>query len=132
MRLTMTLSLPQHAVSVARARHALNTLVSLTDVTDECQGQLAVLISEACGNAVRHALDGSTVDVKIVIDADLCLLEVGNRGLDGQGATITAELPDPLAVSGRGLPLIAALADTAAFVAAPPGWVLLRMTKRLR
>jgi hypothetical protein len=34
-------------------------------------------------------------------------------------------------LSGRGLPLIAALSDTAEFIPAPPGRVLLRMTRRL-
>ena len=38
---------------------------------------------------------------------------------------------DPLTVGGRGLPLIAALADTAGFVAGEPDRVLLRMEKHL-
>jgi hypothetical protein len=33
---------------------------------------------------------------------------------------------------GRGLPLIAALSDTAEFVATAPGYVLLRMTVQLQ
>jgi stage II sporulation SpoE-like protein len=44
---------------------------------------------------------------------------------------ITSDLPDPLTVGGRGLPLIAALADTAAFIPTAHGHVLLRITKQL-
>lgn len=95
------------------------------------RGHLAVLITEACANAVMHADPDSTVDITISIDNEVCLLEVGNRGSTPNGAGLDAELPAPLTVGGRGLPLIAALADMAAFVAGPPDHVLLRITKHL-
>ncbi|HLL66708.1 MAG TPA: ATP-binding protein [Micromonosporaceae bacterium] len=131
MRLTMTLSLPRVPSSVTRARHALITLLSLTNTGEEVRGHLAVLISEACANAVAHANPASQVDINVVIDDDECVLEVGNRGSTPDGAGLHAALPDPLSSGGRGLPLIAALADTAAFANGHPGQVLLRITKRL-
>ncbi|MFD6563217.1 ATP-binding protein [Micromonospora profundi] len=131
MRVSMTLSLPRQPASVTRARHVLNTLLSLTDATEDSRGQLAVLISEACANAVIHADADSTVDITIVIDDDACRIEIGNRGRTPLDAGLDAGLPAPLTVGGRGLPLIAALADTATFVAGPPGHVLLRITKHL-
>jgi anti-sigma regulatory factor (Ser/Thr protein kinase) len=127
----MTLSLPRRPSSVTRARHVLTTLLSLTDATEESCGHLAVLITEACANAVLHGHPDTAVDITILIDDDACLLEVGNRGSAPGPAGLDAELPAPLTVGGRGLPLIAALADSAAFVAAPPDHVLLRITKRL-
>lgn len=131
MRVTTTLSLPRQPSSVTRARQVLTTLLSLTDVGEDTRGHLAILISEACANAVMYAEPDSTVDVRIVIAERDVLIEVGNRGRTPDGAGLTAELPDPLTVGGRGLPLIAALADTAAFVAGQPGRVLLRITKHL-
>lgn len=131
MRVTMTLSLPRQPSSVTRARHVLNTLLSLTDSAEDSRSHLAVLITEACANAVLHADPGSTLDISIVIDDDVCQLEVGNRGTTPNGAKLEAELPAPLTVGGRGLPLIAALADTAGFVVGPPDRVLLRITKHL-
>ncbi|MBM0275423.1 ATP-binding protein [Micromonospora tarensis] len=131
MRVSMTLSLPREPSSVTRARHVLTTLLSLTDVAEDSRGHLAVLISEACANAVLHGDPDSTVDITIVIDDAVCLLEVGNRGSIPNGGGLDAELPAPLTVGGRGLPLIAALADTAVFVAGPPDHVLLRITKHL-
>jgi serine/threonine-protein kinase RsbW len=131
MRVTMTLSLPRQPSSVTRARHVLTTLLSLTDADSEVGGHLAVLISEACANAVVQAEHDSAVEVAIVIDDDNCLIEVGNRGSAPNGDGLTAQLPGPLTVGGRGLPLIAALADTAAFVDGQAGHVLLRMTKHL-
>ncbi len=131
MHVTMTLSLPRQKSSVTRARHVLTTLLSLTDAGEESAGLLAFLISEACANAVVHADHDSTVDITIDINGHDCRLEVGNRGSTPDGAGLTGDLPDPLTVGGRGLPLIAALADTAAFVPGRRGQVVLRMTKRL-
>ena len=131
MRMTMTLSLPRQPSSVTRARHVLSTLLSLTDTSEDSRGHLAVLISEACANAVVHADRDSTVNITIVIDDHDCLIEVGNRGSNPDGAGLTADLPDPLTIGGRGLPLIAALSDTAGFVAGHPGQVLLRITTHL-
>ena len=131
MRMTMTLSLPRRPSSVTRARYVLTTLLSLTDASEDSRGHLAVLISEACANAVVHADPDSTVDITIVIDDRDCLIEVGNRGSNPDGAGLAADLPDPLTIGGRGLPLIAALADTAGFVTGQPGQVLLRITKHL-
>jgi serine/threonine-protein kinase RsbW len=131
MRLTMTFSLPRQPNSVTRARNVLNTLLSLTDASEDCRAHLAVLISEACSNAVKHADHDSTVDIAITIEDSECQLEVSNRGGTLDAAGLTAGLPDPLKLGGRGLPLIAALADSASIVPAAPGSVLLRITKHL-
>jgi serine/threonine-protein kinase RsbW len=131
MRLTMTLSLPRQSSSVTRSRRVLTTLLSLTDADEEIRGHLAVLISEACANAVVHADTGSTVDIAIAIDDHDCVVEVGNQGTSPDGSGLRAGLPDPLTIGGRGLPLIAALADSAAFTESQSGQVLLRITKRL-
>ncbi|MET8525461.1 ATP-binding protein [Micromonospora sp. NPDC005172] len=131
MRVGMTLSLPRQASTVARARQILATLLSLTDVGDDIRANLAVVVSEACSNAVIHGDPDSTVDIAISIDDDVCLIEVGNRGRTPDAAKLHADLPAPLTIGGRGLPLIAALSDTAAFVAGTPDRVLLRITKAL-
>ncbi|MEU7932881.1 ATP-binding protein [Micromonospora echinofusca] len=131
MRIALTLSLPRQPSSVTRARHVLTTLLSLTGASEEARGHLAVLITEACANAVLHADSDSAVDVTIAIDDDVCRIEVGNRGSTPDGVGLDAELPGPLTVGGRGLPLIAALADGADFVPGPPDRVLLRITKHL-
>ncbi|WCN79421.1 ATP-binding protein [Micromonospora sp. LH3U1] len=131
MPVSMTLSLPRQPSSVTCARQVLNTLLSLTDVAEDSRGHLAVLITEACANAVIHADSDSTVDITVVIDDVVCLIEVGNRGSTPNGSGLAADLPAPLTVGGRGLPLIAALADEAAFIPGPPDQVLLRITKHL-
>jgi len=131
IRVAMTASLPRKPTSVTRARNILATLLSLTDATEQSRGHLAILISEACANAVTHAAPSSTIEITITIDDHQCTLEVANAGFNRHGSHLAADLPDPLTVGGRGLPLIAALADTAAFIPTPHGQVRLRITKQL-
>jgi serine/threonine-protein kinase RsbW len=130
-RVAMTMSLPRQPASVTRARNVLTTLLGLTDATEESADQLAVLVTEACANAVTHATGDSTIDLAITIDDRQCTVDVGNAGTNRHQGRIPADPPDPLTTGGRGLPLIAALADTAAFISTQPGHVLLRITKQL-
>ncbi|GAA0577798.1 hypothetical protein GCM10010172_73270 [Paractinoplanes ferrugineus] len=131
MHVTMKLSLPRQPSSVTRARQVLTTLLGLTDADEEARGHLAVLISEACANAVRHSDPESTVDLTIDITDSTCRLEISNRGITPDGARFSAGLPDPLTVGGRGLPFMAALADSATFAAEDSGQVVLRIQKDL-
>ena len=98
MHVTMTLSLPRQPSTVTRARHVLTTLLSLTDADEEVRGHLAVLISEACANAVTHSDPDSTVDLTIVIDDNDYLIR--SRSADGgcpssrHSPTAPPSLPD--------------------------------------
>ena len=131
MRVAMTVSLPRQPTSVTHARNILTTLLSLTDATEQSRTDLAILITEACANAVTHAADSSTIDIAITIDDHQCTLEVGNAATNRHAPHLTTDLPDPLTPGGRGLPLIATLADTAAFIPTPRDRMLLRITKQL-
>jgi serine/threonine-protein kinase RsbW len=108
----------------------LKVLLTLTGTTEDCRDELAVIITEACANAVEHSVPGSAVDISVVVEDSECVLEVGNRG-DAAGATVIRQLPDPLDPGGRGLLVMVAFADTVAFAPAPSGHVLLRVTKHL-
>ena len=130
MHLWMTLSLPRHPSTVVCARGVLNALLTLAGTTDECREDLAVIITEACTNAVEHSVPGSPVDIRIIVEGGECILEIGNRG-DATGADVIREPPDALRIGGRGMLVMAAFADTVVFVPAPLGHVLLRVTKRL-
>jgi serine/threonine-protein kinase RsbW len=130
VHLRMTLSLPRHPSTVVCARGALNALLTLTGITDEWRDELVVIISEACTNAVEHSAPGSAVDISVIVDDHECVLEIGNRG-DASGVKVIRQLPDALHIGGRGLPVMVAFADTVVFAPAPPGCVLLRVTKHL-
>ena len=119
------------SVATRKVREENQALESqLADTTDECCYELGLLVTEACTNAVVHSTPGSAVDISVVVEDRHCVLEIGNRGDTGTGRT-TRQREEPLRTGGRGLTLMAALADTVAFVPAAPGQVLLRVTKHL-
>jgi serine/threonine-protein kinase RsbW len=131
MTLTMALTLPGDARSASYARSLLDTLLARLDVAAECREELAVMITEACSNAVRHARTAGDIEVSVALQEQQCVIEVAN--LDGvfDDVQLHAGLPYPLAEGGRGLPLIGALADVAQILHPRPGWVVLRMAKRI-
>jgi serine/threonine-protein kinase RsbW len=125
----MTLSLPRHTSTVACSRAVIGILLSVAGTTAECCDELAVIMTEACTNAVLHSTPDSDVDISVIVEGRQCILEISNRG-----DTVDVEIDhqdDPLRIGGRGLPLMATLADTVAFLPAAPGHVRLRVTKRL-
>jgi len=130
VNLRMTLSLPRHASTVACSRALLTVLLSVAGTTAECCDELAVIITEACTNAVVHSAPDSAVDISVVVEDRQFVLEIGNRG-DTVGVKINRQSGDPLRIGGRGLPLMATLADTVAFLPAAPGQVRLRVIKQL-
>ncbi|GIJ48024.1 hypothetical protein Val02_49100 [Virgisporangium aliadipatigenens] len=127
MRLTLTAVLPRRPSSVREARRLLDGLLSLVTADTKVRGDVSVLVTEACSNAVRHG-DADTIDLHVAVEDGRCVLEVGNCGHVPDGVTLPAQRPEPTQLSGRGLPLITALAERAEFVPTAPDHVLLRMT----
>jgi serine/threonine-protein kinase RsbW len=131
MRLTMDVSLRREATAVSHGRNLLDGLLRLAGVADECRIDLGVLITEACTNAVVRADRDGSIEVSVSIDDRTCVVEVGNHGDVVPDDRFAAGMPGPLAEGGRGLPLIATLADRAGFTSPRPGWVVLRIAKDL-
>lgn len=109
------LTLAAEASSVRRGRHFLQRHLSRWDL-DDLIDTAALLASEALTNAVLHArtplvleiyTDGSLMVEVIDQDMTPVLTPVAALGLES-----LLEDPDVEAVNGRGLALIAALAET--------------------
>lgn len=131
MSMLMALSLPREAASVTYLRALLDGLLASSGVTGDCRGELAIMVTEACTNAVAHGRGTGSVEVTIAMEPDRCVIEVGNSDGHFDEGRLGVGLPSPMAEGGRGLPLIGALADTVGVTHPRPGWVLLRMAKRL-
>src|SRR5688572_2124250 len=104
----MTWCLARDPASVTASRHLLDAALTLLGVTVHCRGEIAVLITEACTNAVRHA-DGECYQVTVDADGEQCVIEVTDFGPGQVVAPIDG--PDPTAEMGRGLFIIRAYSD---------------------
>jgi serine/threonine-protein kinase RsbW len=116
---------------VSTLRGLLDDQLSALAVSQQCRQELAILITEASTNAVRHGHGPDAIEVAIAVDDHQCVLEIAN--LDGEldESKLRAGLPNESAEGGRGLPLIGALADAVRILRPKPGWVLVQIVKRL-
>jgi serine/threonine-protein kinase RsbW len=110
---TMTLSLPRDAVSVPIGRQVLDGCLETLGVVAGTRTDIALALSEACANAVKHAGAGEEYEVMACARDGRCVIEVANAG-DGTGPTAPARAPGPAPVTaehGRGLTIMGAVVD---------------------
>ena len=132
------LSFPAKADYLLLARLTLSGIARELPVGDELLADLKLALTEACGNAVRHAYVGTDVgDVSVVftIDGRRLLMTVTDRG-EGIRAPdmphVDAEVPALPLESGMGMPIIRAIVDELAVESGPEGrGTLVRMVKYL-
>lgn len=121
------------------ARLALSGIARQLPVGDDQLADLKLALTEACGNAVRHAYADTPGDVSVVfeIDDERLLMTVEDRG-DGIRApdSLEEEDDDELPVrpleSGMGMPIIRAIVDELVVEPGPDGrGTRVRMVKYL-
>lgn len=132
------LTFPAKAEYLLLARLALSGLAREFRLGDELVADLKLAVTEACGNAVRHAYSDVEGDVSVVfrIDDSRLLMTVEDHG-DGIRAPgspddeAVAELSGPLE-SGMGMPIIRAIVDELAVEQGSDGrGTVVRMVKHL-
>ena len=132
------LVMPAKSEYLILARLALAGIARQTPIEETVLADLKLAVTEACGNAVRHAYGGAggVVEVRFVVAPGSIEIEVrddGDSSQQGVGAATTVPLDGMPAESGMGLAIIEAVVDRVDVVAhsgGAPG-TLVRMTKRL-
>ncbi|MFD3538037.1 ATP-binding protein [Streptomyces sp. NPDC058662] len=118
MSIWWSLHLRREAASVPLARRLLLGTMETAGVDPDISFDLSVALSEACANAVEHGGirsgdvpdETGAYDVTAYLDGDRCRIEVTDSGPGFPPATVARRRPS-LAEHGRGLHLIAELAD---------------------
>jgi len=131
------LTFPAKAEYLLLARLALSGLARELPLGDELLADLKLAVTEACGNAVRHAYSGGEGDVSVIftIDDSRLLMTVADHGA-GIRAPDSPEdeaeaLTGPLE-SGMGMPIIRAIVDDLAVEPGSDGrGTVVRMVKHL-
>jgi serine/threonine-protein kinase RsbW len=114
VRITYTLTLPAEVGSVPTARSICRANLSLLRVSESSIDDVALALTEACANVVKHA-GGHRYQVRMSIDDALCVIEVIDNGVGFDPASVPAPDPDDLLSDGRGLLLMGSLVDQLAF-----------------
>jgi serine/threonine-protein kinase RsbW len=120
-----SLAMPCEALSIPVIRRVLGDALRGLGVSEDCVADILVAVSEACTNVVQHADTTAHFEVVAVLDRDLCVLKVLDRGQGLQGSDADGRPADPDAESGRGISIMRALVDDVIFdtVRAPGGGV---------
>jgi serine/threonine-protein kinase RsbW len=111
------LSFPAKADYLLLARLALSGVVRSLPIGPELLADLKLAVTEACGNAVRHAYgagEGSVGVAFVVADDRLeMIVEDAGSGLDLPVDTLTAEqeIPAEPVEGGMGMAIIRAIVD---------------------
>lgn len=131
------LTFPARAEYLLLARLALSGLARELPLEEELVADLKLAVTEACGNAVRHAYPGDTGDVSVVLAVDdsrlLITVEDYGAGIRAPDSLEdeAAELAGPFE-SGMGMPIIRAIVDELAVEQAFDGrGTVVRMVKYL-
>jgi serine/threonine-protein kinase RsbW len=131
MRMKIAFWLPRQAESVSVARQALDRVLTTFGVRRDCRDEIALAVSEACSNAVRHADGVGVYELAAESDDQACVITV-NDGGPGVPAARPAAMPGTDAQSGRGLALMRLLTDRVELRRRRGGGLSVRMVKTLQ
>jgi serine/threonine-protein kinase RsbW len=115
------LTLPRDARYVPVLRNVAGALLQSLDVPQDSVDDVAIALSEACGNVIRHAAGSDQYAVVLTVATASCEIEVRDLGPGLARETMeAAERGDIAEVEGaedgRGLRLLQALMDDLQFV----------------
>ena len=101
-------------------------------VTTDCQGDVALALTEACANVVQHAGGESDYEVLIEFCGGTCHIRIldKGRGIDVRDSNRT-EMSSLDRDSGRGIVLMRLMVDRIAFESRPEDGTVVHLQKRL-
>ena len=128
------LSFPAKSDYLLLARLALSGLARDLPVGDEVLADLKLAVTEACGNAVRHAYADGAGDVLVsyvVSDGELEMI-VEDQGSGLEASEVVEHQPSAPMEGGMGMSIIRAVVDELDVQPGADGrGTVVRMTKRL-
>jgi serine/threonine-protein kinase RsbW len=120
VKVNVALSLPRDVASVPVTRQVLDSCLERLGVMPETRADIALALSEACANVIRHAGPGEEYEVIASTRDGRCVIEVVDNGrygaevLDGDKKAVISEQDGPergTQEHGRGLKIIDAVTD---------------------
>ena len=132
MEIRYSLRLPRDVVTVPLVRTICGDAMKRLGVTPDCQGDVALDLTEACANVVQHAGgDETEYEVQVEFTGGICHIRVVDqgRGIDVRDSSRTETILDQ--DSGRGIVLMRLLVDRIAFESRPEDGTIVHLQKRL-
>jgi serine/threonine-protein kinase RsbW len=140
VKVNVALSLPRDSASVPVTRQVLDSCLERLGVMPETRADIALALSEACANVIRHAGPGEEYEVIATTRDGRCVIEVVDNGryeakiLASDKKAAMSEPGGPEAGTsehGRGLKIIDAVTDELSLTGSGPAGTTVRFEKVL-
>ena len=132
MEIRYTLRLPRDTATVPLVRTICRDTMARLGVSSPCRSDVALALTEACANVVKHAGGVTEYEVTVLLAPDTCHIRVVDTGQGmSAGAEEVGTMPDPYDDGGRGIALMQQLVDRFAFHSRPEDGTVVHMEKAL-
>jgi serine/threonine-protein kinase RsbW len=131
VQIILALSFPRDEQTVPVARHIAATAMEEIGVDEDSTIAIAVALTEACTNVLKHSGPGDEYEVSLEVDEDSCTIRVVDTGHGFDSSVLGPEPADTSAEQGRGIELMRALVDQVKFISKPEEGTIVHLEKTL-
>jgi len=131
VQIIIALSLPRDEQTIPVSRHIAATAMAEIGVAEDSVDDIAVALSEACTNVLKHSGPGDEFEVSLEVDDDQCVIRVVDRGRGFDSESLGFGHADTSAEEGRGIEIMRALVDQVRFIPKPEAGTIVHLEKTL-
>ncbi len=124
------LCLPRDSSTLPVVRHIAAFALQEIGVDNEAIEDVALALTEAAANVVKHSGAGDRYEVHLDLENHLCEIRVVDTG-HGFDSTSLVAMAGPSDEQGRGMALMAALVDSVSFESRPEAGTIVHLVKTL-
>ena len=131
MRISLMLCLPRDSSTLPVVRHIAAYALEELGVDQEATQDVALALTEAAANVVKHSGAGDQYEVHLVLEDKLCEIRVVDTGHGFDSSSLGVAMAGPSEEQGRGMALMAALVDSVHFESRPAAGTIVHLVKDL-
>ena len=131
MQIILALSLPRDEETIPVSRHIAVSAMTEIGVTEDAMQDIAVALTEACTNVLKHAGPADEFEVSLEVDEDQCVMRVVDTGRGFDSTSLGFGHADNSDEDGRGIELMRALVDSVKFISKPEAGTIVHLEKTL-
>jgi serine/threonine-protein kinase RsbW len=131
VQIILALALPRDEQTIPVSRHIAVNAMSEVGVNEDCTQDIAIALTEACTNVLKHSGPGDEFEVSLEVDDDQCVIRVVDTGHGFDSESLGFSHADTGAEQGRGIELMRALVDSVKFISKPEAGTIVHLEKTL-
>jgi serine/threonine-protein kinase RsbW len=132
MQIILALSLPRDEQTIPVSRHIAANAMAEIGVAEDSTHDIAVALTEACTNVLKHSGPGDEYKVSLEVDDYQCVIRVVDTGRGFDSESLGLGHADSSAEEGRGIQLMRTLVDQVRFIPKPEAGTIVHLEKTLR